>query len=151
EAPRQTVQIAASDSCLLLGRCGHAAAKIPEWVSRLMDPGCVKTRRCGEQIEWTFRQITIRVMRILKRGQFRSIRERSFFSFSSFRGFHTAWVISLGSDRGRGPVYVRIPPIASEFCAPQRKTPSATCGLMQCSKTPVLGCTPYIIRSTRRR
>src|SRR5208337_4872054 len=62
EAPRQTVQIAASDSCLLLGRCGHAAAKIPEWVSRLMDPGCVKTRRCGEQIEWTFRQITIRVM-----------------------------------------------------------------------------------------
>jgi hypothetical protein len=55
-------------------------------------PGCVKTRRCGEQIEWTFRQITIRVMRILKRGQFRSIRERSVFSFSSFRGFHTAWV-----------------------------------------------------------
>ena len=56
--------------------------------------GCVKTRRCGEQIEWTFRQITIRVMRIFKRGQFRSIRERSFFSFSSFRGFHTAWVKS---------------------------------------------------------
>ena len=59
--------------------------------------GCVKTWRCGEQIEWTFRQITIRVMRILKRGQFRSIRERSFFSFSSFRGFHTAWVISCRS------------------------------------------------------
>ena len=106
-------------------------------------PGCVKTRRCGEQIEWTFRQITIRVMRILKRGQFRSIRERSFFSFSSFRGFHTAWVISLGSDRGRGPVYVRIPPIASEFCAPQRKTPSAKRRLMQCSKT---GC--YSITSS---
>jgi hypothetical protein len=73
----------------------------------LVGLGCVKTRRCGEQIEWTFRQITIRVMRILKRGQFRSIRERSFFSFSSFRGFHTAWVISLGGDRGQGPVYVR--------------------------------------------
>jgi hypothetical protein len=43
---------------------------------------------------------TIRVMRILKRGQFRSIRERSFFSFSSFRGFHTAWVLT-----GPSPVF----------------------------------------------
>ena len=50
------------------------------------DPGCVKTRRCGEQIEWTFRQITIRVMRIFKRGQFRSIRERSFLGFSHSLG-----------------------------------------------------------------
>ena len=37
-------------------------------------------------------------------------------------------VISLGGDRGRGPVYVRIPPIASKVCAPQRKTPSAKTG-----------------------
>ena len=39
--------------------------------------------------------------------QFRSIKEKLFFSFSSFRGFHTSEVISLGGDRGRGPVYVR--------------------------------------------
>jgi hypothetical protein len=71
----------------------QAAKAPPETIAYVaaFDPGCVKTRRCGEQIEWTFRQITIRVMRILKRGQFRSIRERSFFSFSSFWGFHTAW------------------------------------------------------------
>jgi hypothetical protein len=54
--------------------------------------GCVKTRRRGEPIEWTFRQIAISAVRILERSQFRSIRERSFSSFSSFRGFHTAWV-----------------------------------------------------------
>jgi hypothetical protein len=67
----------------------------------------VKTRRRGEPIEWTLRQIAISAVRILERSQFRSIRERSFSSFSSFRGFHTAWVISLGGDRGRGPAYVR--------------------------------------------
>jgi hypothetical protein len=46
-------------------------------------------------------------VRILERCQFRSIGERSFSSFSSFRGFHTTRVISLGGDRGRGPAYVR--------------------------------------------
>jgi hypothetical protein len=69
--------------------------------------GCVKTPRRGEPIEWTFRQIAISAVRILERSQFLSIRERSFSSFSSFWGFHTAWVISLGGDRGQGPVYVR--------------------------------------------
>jgi hypothetical protein len=73
----------------------------------LMGLGCVKTGRRGEPIEWNFRQIAISAVRILERSQFRSIRERSFSSFSSFWGFHTAWVISLGGDRGQGPVYVR--------------------------------------------
>src|ERR1700730_11972958 len=44
-------------------------------------------------------------------------------------------VINLGGDRGRGPVYVRIPPIASQFCAPQRKTPSAASGLVRRKKS----------------
>jgi hypothetical protein len=56
----------------------------------MLAASCVKTRRCGEPIEWTFRPVTISAVRILKRSQFRSIRERSFSSVSSFRGFHTA-------------------------------------------------------------
>jgi hypothetical protein len=51
---------------------------------------CMPGLGLGEPIEWTFRQIAISAVRILKRSQFRSIRERSFSSFSSFWGFHTA-------------------------------------------------------------
>jgi hypothetical protein len=65
----------------------------------LVGLGRVKTRRCGEPIEWAFRQIAISAVRILKHTQFRSIRERSFSSFSNFRGFHTAKVMERRTRR----------------------------------------------------
>src|SRR5713226_9619426 len=73
--------------------------------------GCVKTRRRGGPIEWTFRQTAISAVRILKRSQFRSIRERSFSALSRFRGFHTARVMGGGAeDAGSGPLILQDSP-----------------------------------------
>jgi hypothetical protein len=95
--------------------------------------GCVKTRRRGEPIEWTFRQIAISAVRILRRSQVRSIRERSFFSFSSFRGFHTAWVMGGGPAKGRrGSAAFPIPDHLLHRGTPRLR---ANSGLMHCSKT----------------
>ena len=70
--------------------------------------GRVKTRRLGRPIEWIFRQIAIRVARILKRGRFRSIWGKRFYSSSSFRRFHTARVNRVGSAMSAAcPLYLQ--------------------------------------------
>ena len=100
--------------------------------------------RRGEPIEWTFRQIAISAVRILKRGQFRSIRERSFFSFSNFWGFHTAEV------KTRTPFWTLAFPLppAADMPAHLLGQPSARTGLMHRSKQPLYSITSSAVASS---
>jgi hypothetical protein len=65
----------------------------------LMGLGCVKTRRRGEPIEWTFRQIAISAVRSLKLTQF-SIDQRKIILFV-FE--HSGFSHSLGHGETNSP------------------------------------------------